>query len=102
MFEKYNARARGFGRVFDGCKGNGCARLAPRTLCAAGALLVTPLTRVLVHSWADVTTTHAINSCIVKAAKLTEASRVYRGVAGGVLPDSFWEPNAQGVRSDRW
>ena len=47
---------------------------------------------------AYVTTTHVINSCIVKASKLTRVARVYRGVAGGVLPERFWTPNAQGVR----
>ena len=35
---------------------------------------------------AYVTTTHVINSCIVKASKLTRVARVYRGVAGGGLP----------------
>ena len=33
----------------------------------------------------------------MKAAKLTKAAKVFRGVAGGVLPDSFWEPNAHGA-----
>ena len=33
---------------------------------------------------------HVINSAIVKSSKLTKAAKVYRGVAGGRLPDSFW------------
>ena len=35
---------------------------------------------------------------IVKVSKLTRATKVFRGVAGGVLPESFWEDNKQGVR----
>jgi hypothetical protein len=31
-------------------------------------------------------------------SKLTKAKPVYRGVSGGVLPKTFWEPNAQGVK----
>ena len=44
------------------------------------------------------TTIHAINSLIVKASKLTKAARVYRGVGNGLLPQAFWEPNAEGAR----
>ena len=44
-----------------------------------------------------VTTLHAINSGIIKLSKQTKACTVYRGVAGGVLPDQFWEPNEHGV-----
>ena len=46
---------------------------------------------------AFVTTLHAINSGIIKLSKLTPACTVYRGVAGGVLPDQFWKPNEHGV-----
>jgi hypothetical protein len=45
-----------------------------------------------------VTMIHAINSMIIKASKLTKAARVYRGVGGGVHPESFWTPNKQGAR----
>ena len=38
------------------------------------------------------------NSAIVKASKLTKADKVYRGVAGGVLPERFWTPDEHGVR----
>ena len=44
------------------------------------------------------TTLHAISSCIVKLSKLTAATRVYRGVAGADLPQTFWQPNEHGVR----
>ena len=44
------------------------------------------------------TTIHVINSIIVKSSKLTLAAKVYRGVAGGKLPDAFWTPNEQNVR----
>ena len=69
MFIKYNDTVRGFGDALAGCKGN-----------------------------RYVTTTHAINSCIVKASKLTKVAKVYRGVAGGVLPDAFWTADEYGVR----
>ena len=69
MYVKYNDLLRGFGPALAGCKDN-----------------------------RYVTTSHAINSAIVKSSKLTSAQCVYRGVAGGVLPESFWVPNAQGVR----
>jgi len=69
MFAKYNDLLRNFGRHLDGCLGN-----------------------------RYVTTTHVINSCIVKTSKLTQVARVYRGVASGVLPEQFWTPNEQGVR----
>ena len=65
-FVKYNAMLREFGAEFEGCKDNNY-----------------------------VTTSHVINSAVVKSSKLTKATKVYRGVAGGVLPESFWRPNAQ-------
>ena len=69
MFVKYNDLLRGFGPALEGCLGN-----------------------------TYVTTTHAINSCIFKIGKLTAACKVYRGVSGGVLPDSFLVPNHFNVR----
>ena len=66
---KYNDLLREFGANLEGCKGN-----------------------------KYVTTTHVINSAIVKLSKLTIATKVYRGVGGGVLPESFWRPNKQGVK----
>ena len=44
-----------------------------------------------------VTTIHAINSAIVKLGKRTKPTTVYRGVVGGVLPTSFFEPDEFGV-----
>lgn len=44
------------------------------------------------------TTVHVINSAIVKLSKLSNATKVYRGVSGRVLPKEFWEANAFGVR----
>ena len=44
------------------------------------------------------TTLHVINSCIVKLGKLMPAQKVYRGIAGGLLPDNFWKRNEFNVR----
>ena len=69
LFVKYNAILRGFGAALEQCKGN-----------------------------TYTTSLHAINSCIVKNSKLTKATKVFRGISGGMLPKSFWEANDQGVR----
>ena len=69
MFVKYNDLLRGFGGALAGCKGN-----------------------------RYVTSTHVINSAIVKSSKLTRATKVFRGVAGGLLPESFKTANAHGVK----
>ena len=45
-----------------------------------------------------VTTLTVINSCIVKCSKMTEASPVYRGISGALLPANFWEKDAYGVK----
>ena len=44
------------------------------------------------------TTLHAINSCVLKLARLTEATKVYRGIAGGVLPEKFFLSDEYNVR----
>ena len=44
------------------------------------------------------TTLHAINSAIVKLSKLTMATKVYRGVSGGILPEEARKPDSFGVR----
>ena len=44
------------------------------------------------------TTLHVLNSLVVKCSKLTKAEKVYRGMAKGVLPETFWQPNEHGVR----
>ena len=43
------------------------------------------------------TTLHIINSACVKLSKLTKVQRVYRGVAGGTLPPTFWHKNEWNV-----
>ena len=68
-FVKYNDLLRGFGGALEGCKGN-----------------------------RYVTTTHAINSAIIKASKLTRVAKVYRGVSGGTLPAEFWAADEHNVR----
>ena len=45
-----------------------------------------------------VTTLHVINSGIVKMGKLMVSQKVYRGIAGGLLPPEFWQPNEFNVR----
>ena len=44
------------------------------------------------------TSLHAINSAVLKLSKLTKATKLYRGVAGGVLPSAFWRANEFSVR----
>ena len=44
------------------------------------------------------TTLHVINSAIVKLGKLTVAGKVYRGIAGGVLPENFWRRDPYNLR----
>ena len=44
------------------------------------------------------TTLHAINSAIIKLSKLTSAGKVYRGVSGGLLPESCRKFNAHGIK----
>ena len=44
------------------------------------------------------TTIHAINSCVIKLSKLTQAVKVWRGFKGATLPRQFFEPNDAGVR----
>ena len=69
MFVKYNDLLRGFGAALEGCKGN-----------------------------AYVSTTHGINSAVVKMSKITRATKVYRGMTGGRLPPSFLTANEYGVK----
>jgi hypothetical protein len=35
---------------------------------------------------------------IVKSSKLTKATKVYRGIVGGLLPETFWTANEQGIK----
>ena len=50
------------------------------------------------HGNTYTTSLHVINSCIVKTSKLTQCTKVFRGVRDGVLPPEFWEANEFGVR----
>ena len=36
-----------------------------------------------------VTTIHCLNSMVLKLSQLSKATKVYRGISGGILPDSF-------------
>jgi hypothetical protein len=45
-----------------------------------------------------VTTTHAISSCVTILAREQPAIKVYRGLAGGVLPEQFWKADAFNVK----
>ena len=49
------------------------------------------------HGNTYTTTLHCVNSCVVKTAQLTRATKVYRGIAGGRLPEAFVTPNRYGV-----
>ena len=35
---------------------------------------------------------------MIKLSKLSIATKIYRGIIGGVLPKEFWIPNQQGVK----
>jgi hypothetical protein len=65
MGVKYASVVRGYGQVIAECRGN-----------------------------TYTTTIHALNSFIVKASKMTQASLVYRGVYAGTLPEWFWNAQA--------
>jgi hypothetical protein len=41
---------------------------------------------------------HVINSAVVKLGKLMQATKVYRGISGRVLPEQFWSANQFGVK----
>ena len=45
-----------------------------------------------------VTTLHVINSMILKLSRTQAAFTVYRGTAGGRLPNQFLKPNADNIR----
>ena len=44
------------------------------------------------------TTIHAINSIVVKMARLTKIVPLYRGWTGGTLPKDFFQPDQHGLR----
>merc|ERR1719346_2804 len=76
MFEKYNSVLRSF-------TGVGFMEENFRKLCLGNKYT---------------TTLHTINSAFLKLSKILPATTVYRGVAGGKLPDKFWDPNEFNVR----
>ena len=105
IFYKYNTalRAVGFGdkcayvgEVFKKmCHGNKCARYPPRSRAEIARQVSTtgaPASRRISRR-RYATTMHVINSVIVKLAKLTAATTVYRGISGFKLPPQFWKPN---------
>ena len=105
IFYKYNTalRAVGFGdkcayvgEVFKKmCHGNKCARCPPRSRAEIARQVSTtgaPSSRRM-SRLRYATTMHVINSVIVKLAKLTAATTVYRGISGFKLPPQFWKPN---------
>ena len=105
IFYKYNTalRAVGFGdkcayvgEVFKKmCHGNKCARYPPRSRAEIARQVSTtgaPSSRRMSRR-RYATTMHVINSVIVKLAKLTAATTVYRGISGFKLPPQFWKPN---------
>ena len=112
-FEKYNAVLRGEGsgsrvpmflrRYKELTKGNRCKLSATEACvaaCAAAAAAAAVADRWGVRSCAptDATTIHVINSALIRLSKLQQIERVYRGFAGGVLPESFLEPNEYNVK----
>lgn len=75
MFVKYNGTLRGFASEFMRKKWD--------ELCLGNKY---------------VTTLHIINSGIVKSGKIMTATKVYRGISGGLLPQEFWEANKYNIR----
>ena len=76
MYEKYNAALRQ----------------------ASGAPILVERFKKQCHDNLYSTTIHAINSCVIKLSKLTQAVKVWRGFKGATLPRQFFEPNDAGVR----
>ena len=69
MFQKYNAVMRGVGPGRPGWAVDGFNSLCQGNVYA--------------------TTIHVINSAIVKLGKLTQATKVYRGVSGPFAPSTW-------------
>lgn len=44
------------------------------------------------------TTTHVINSSVIKLSRVQKAEKVFRGTKGGRLPGKFWKPNSDNIR----
>ena len=66
--------------------------------CSAGANASAKEAAALCLGNTYVCTIHAANSAIVKLSKLTRVCKIYRGISGGNVPRSFFEPNSAGLR----
>ena len=106
LFVKYNAVLRGLETDVEFLRTSlvrKCCSAAVASAYESGGTVGQPPVRAtwevvrLKHLNTYTTTLHAINSAIVKLSKLTVASKVYRGVAGRLLPQQFWLPNEFGV-----
>ncbi|KAL1515285.1 hypothetical protein AB1Y20_001928 [Prymnesium parvum] len=96
MFVKYNA-------VLRGLQLHSCRSLFVKLCCSASVAnkfeakainFDDAMQQANLYS----TTILAINSAVVKLSKLTKAATVFRGVSGGELPASFYQPNEFNVR----
>ena len=67
----------------------GKAILSPRFFCftCSGARPLVARAEALCWGNRYPTTLHAINSCVLKLAKVTPACKVYRGLKGAALPE---------------
>ena len=101
LFIKYNAVLRGIDSEVPFLKNDMVQRCCAKATAdeymggaqtreAAKGTLIYETVRAQ-HLNAYVTTLHAINSAVVKLSKLTRATKVFRGIAGRVLPEQFWK-----------
>jgi len=98
LFEKYNAVLRGVStsstylraQLIQLCAPPGTHEEYQKQLAAESK---TAFSTALSQCQMFVTTLHGINSAIVKTGKLTQATKVYRGISGKALPAEFWAPN---------
>ena len=98
MFVKYNSVLRGLRSASPFLKNAMVTLCCPKATAdafAAGAITFDEAKKSL-NKYC--TTLHAINSSIIKLGKLTVATKVYRGVSGMKLPDTFWTANEFGVK----
>ena len=82
---------------------HGLATSAARLLRACARVLAFPPCRppkpsLSIAPYRYATTIHVLNSAVVKLSKLTQVTKVYRGIATGALPDCFFRTSALGVR----
>lgn len=106
LFVKYNAVLRGYNSDSDFLTNHFVALCCPKDVADAylgGARLYDPHAGAVSFATARAsanrytTTMHAINSSIVKASKVTMATKVYRGISGMALPKEFLSKNCFGV-----